>query len=212
MILDFSREGLVKYSLKVYNYSARNLVFYIYQRLPNQSQDGTYSLVWMASPYKISTGSFMTFIWSVDYSFFWFDTEKLTEGIIPFIGGSIPASLKTKNTTTFNIENDSPEFSPAIFGNPSDKFSIMGGDSIPNSKFSTGIGMSASATFLQQCYLNSPQSFNSNPVFWVSASPQVQLNQVLSQDTIPNSAMFSFALNQYSLTATLGIKNSWTIS
>jgi hypothetical protein len=211
MILDFSGEGGIKYSLKVYNNSTTNWFFYIYQRMSNQSDNDIYSLVWMASPYKIGPGSFMTFIWSIDYSFFWFDTKKLMEGVIPFIGGSISASLKSNNSTTFNIDDNTPEFLPTISGDPPCEFLIMGGRDIPNSVFSTGIGMSNSATFLQQSYSNIQQEFSPDSTFWVAASSQIQTMEAL-KDTISNTTMFTFPINVYSLTGTLGEDNLWIIS
>lgn len=212
MVLDFSGEGGIKYSLKVYNNSTKSWVFYIYQRTPNQSDNDIYSLVWMASPYKIGSGSFMTFIWSIDYSFFWFDTGKLIEGVIPYMGGSVSASLESNNSTTFNIEDNTPEFLPTISGEPPYEFLIMGGRDIPNSAFSTGIGMSNSATFLQQSYSNIQQEFSPDSTFWVAATSQVQAMEVLSQSTISNTTMFTFPVNVYSLTGTLGEDNLWIIS
>jgi rhizosphere induced protein len=213
MVLDFSENADVKYSLKCINSSTQNWTFYIYQRMAEQSNNGIYSLVWMISPYKVGPSAFITFVWSLDYSFFWFDTGSLQQGIVPLMGGSISATLNSNNSTTFNITNNTPGFSIPTAGSPSNQFLIMGGNSIPNSTFSTGIGISNSATFLMQTYVNTPQTFNANQSIYVAATTtQIQVTETLNQNTINNTTMVTFPINTYNLTATLGEDNLWTIS
>lgn len=212
MILDFSSDNGAQYSLKCINQSSNNWYFYIYQRISDQSNNDIYSLIWMASPYKIGTQSFMTFRWSADYSFHWFDTGKLQVGVTPGSGGSIAADLSTGNETTFDSKDNTPQLSPPVqIASPSG-FSIVQGSNIPNNIFSTGIGMSGFAISVKQSLVNTMQMFDSDTTFWVAATTQqIQATAVLSQDAIMNSSVFAFPLNVYNLTATLGENNLWTV-
>ncbi|AUP80210.1 protein RhiA [Flavivirga eckloniae] len=214
MILDFSKENAAtQYSLKCINNSDSNWYFYIYQRMLNQEDNDVYSLVWMASPYKIGKNSFIIFTWSLEDSFWWFNTGDLQIDVVPASGGDISASLPSNNSTTFSIVDNTPKLSSAVSGTPSDKFLIKGEDNIPNYTFSTGIGMSDFATYLKQSYTNTSQEFDSNTTFWIAATTsQKQVTGVLSQTNISNAAIFSFPVNVYNLTASLGEDNLWTIS
>jgi rhizosphere induced protein len=212
MILDFSEVG-VQYSLKCMNQSTTSWYFYIYQRISNQSDNNIYSLAWNVSPYKIGVGAFMTFNWSVNYSFAWFNTGSLKAGIVPMSGGQVPANLETNNSTIFSVENNTPQFSTPISGAPSGQFLTMGANDIPNSTFSTGIGVSGFATLIGQSNANTQQNFNSDATLWVGATTTLmQTTEVLHQDNISNTSEFIFPLNIYSLTATLGENNLWTIA
>ncbi|MDO5969867.1 hypothetical protein Q4Q35_08605 [Flavivirga aquimarina] len=180
--------------------------------MSNQSDNDIYSLVWMISPYKIGLQSFITFTWSLNDSFWWLNTGKLQADVIPKSGGSVSASLTSNNSTTFNIENNTPQFSTPVSGTPSDAFLIMGGNNIPNFTFSTGIGMSNFATCIKQTYVNTSQEFDSNTTYWVAATTsQKQVSETLSLTNISNTETFSFPLNTYNLTATLGEDNIWSI-
>ena len=212
MILDFSKDTGVKYSIKCVNNSAASWYFYIYQRMLNQADSGIYSMAWMASPYKLSVQSYITFTWSADYSFFWFDTGALQPNVIPFAGGIQDAALPLANYTAFDVKNDTPQLAVPTGSDVQDQFSILPGADIPNGVFSTGIGMSGFATFVQQSFINVMQSFGTNASFWVAASTnQVNVNQVLVQTDSLNSISFSFPSNIYSLTAVLQANNTWIL-
>jgi rhizosphere induced protein len=212
MLLDFSGDGEVKYSLKCINQSVVPWYFYIYQRTPNQADNNIYSLVWMTSPYKLTPQSYIAFKWSVDYSFFWFDTGKIQPGAVPTAGGIQPASLPSANSVSFNIQNDAPQFSTPVKDASPNQFSILQGANIPNAAFSTGIGTSGFGTLIQQAYMNTGQTFGTNSVFWVAAKMDyVQPTQILSQNDSLNSASFAFPLNIYTLTATLKQDNTWSV-
>lgn len=166
----------------------------------------------MASPYKIGTQSFMTFRWTTDYSFHWFNTGKLQIGVTPGSGGSITADLSAGNQTTFDTKDNTPQLSIPVQGTSPEQFSIIQGSNIPNNIFSTGIGMSGFAISVKQSYVNSAQTFDPDTTFWVAATmQQIQTMEVLSQDLISNSSVFAFPLNVYTLTATLGENNLWTV-
>ncbi len=211
--LDFSNENTIQYSLKCVNNSKSSWCFYIYQRMSNQSDNDIYSLVWMASPYKIGLQSFIIFTWSLNDSFWWFNTGNLQEEVIPKSGGTVSASLTSNNSTTFNIENNTPQLSIPVSGTPPDEFLMKGGNNIPNFTFSTGIGMSNFSTYIKQANANTAQEFDSNTTFWVAAATsQKEVTETLGQTKISNTAMFSFPLNKYSLTAYFEEDNLWTIT
>jgi rhizosphere induced protein len=213
MVLNFSRAGSPQYSLRCVNQSAQSWYFYLFQRMTDQSANSIYSLVWMISPYKIATRSYMIFVWSPDYCFSWLNTGSLQVGVIPNSGGVTDATPTTGNSATFDIEDDTPKFSAPNAGSPSSDFLIMGGSHIPNSVFSTGIGMSDFAAFAQQSYPNVAQSFSTQITLGLAATTiPLRVSEILSQDNIPNATMFTFPLNTYYLVATLGADNSWTIA
>ncbi len=218
MTLDFSTADEPQYAVKCINHSVTNWYFYLYQRINNQSAGAMYSLVWMTSPYKIGTDAFIKFVWSMQYGFFWFDTGPLQVGIVPLTGGSVPASLPSNNSTIFNIQGDTPAFSPPVAGEDSGKFYIMGGNTIPNLVFSTGTGIACNAVFIQQTLANTPQLFNTamgngGVSYGVAATTiRIQPAQVLTQGSIANSLLFTFPVNTYSLTAVLAENNTWSVS
>jgi rhizosphere induced protein len=220
MIVDFSTAGETKYSLTCINNSATNWYFYLYQRITKDASEAIYSLAWMTSPYKMGPGTFITFAWSIQYSFFWFDTGPLQAGTIPLLGGSNAASLPSNNSTTFTIEDDTPGFTPPVAGEEPGKFYIMGGSTIPNLVFSTGMGLSGNAVFIQQALANTPQVFNTGMdsgtttvSYGVAATTtKIQPMQVLVQGSIGNSTLFTFPVNTFTRTAVLAENNTWSIS
>jgi len=162
----------------------------------------------------MSPDSFVTFTWSTDYSFYWFGTGVLSSGVVPTSGGYVAADLSSTNATTFNIEDNTPEFSEPTAGGPTGVFSIMGGPDIPNLVFSTGIGMSGFATFMKQAYINVNQEFNPDgAAYWIGASTAlIQTTEILTQGSVSNTATFQFSPNTFQLTATLGEDNQWSIA
>lgn len=212
MILDFSANNEAQYALTCSNQSSIAWYFYIYQRVENQSEDNMYSLVWMVSPYKIGIKSFITFKWSVCYSFYWLNTGTLQPGIVASSGGLENADLSTANSTTFDIKDNTPQLYIPIQTMPQGVFSIAQSANIPNGVFSTGIGMSDFPILIKQSLTNTIQTFGINTTYWVAASTQQTAGmQVLSQGNISNSAAFTFPLNQYNLTTILAQDNTWSV-
>lgn len=213
MRLDFSIQGERQYSLTCMNQSSGDWYIYIFQTLVDQSTNEIYSLVWMASPYRIGNQSYVTFVWSENLAFVWLDTGILGTGVTPSSGGSLSASLESSNITAFEIVSETPQFSTPTQGSPSDMISIEVGNSVPNSVFSTGVGMSGFPIIVGQSYQNVTQNFGLDTTFWVAATTsKIVVSEVLIQQAVSNSTSFAFPPNVYGLTAILGSNNLWTIS
>ena len=209
-IMNFSEENGTNYSLTCVNNSSADWVFYIYQKMPNQPKE-VFSLAWFASPYKISSGDQITFHWSINYSFVWGDTGTLKPGITYNASGKKSCSPDGNNQTTFSMNDNTPQLSIPIPGGQAGSLTIHEDGNIPNNKFSTGIGMSGQGTFVQQGLQNIDQVYTPEPVYYIAAAQSIQMGCVLAQ-SISKSQQVVFDANIYSLTATLGSDQLWTIS
>jgi len=198
------------YTLKCTNNSTTDWVFYVYQTMPNQPSD-IFSLAWFASPYKISVGSSISFIWGIDYSFVWGNTGTVAPGVSFSASGIQPCSLTGANMTTFSLNNNAPQLSTPVPGGQAGSLTINEASNVPNNVFSTGIGMSGYGTFVQQAYTNTTQVYTPQPKYWIAAANQMQMGVVLAQ-TVSQTANFAFANNIYTANAVLNPDNTWTIS
>ncbi|UTW64740.1 protein RhiA [bacterium SCSIO 12741] len=197
------------YSVNCVNNSTTDWVFYVYQTMPQQPSD-IFSLAWFASPYKISVGSSIRFNWTIDYSFVWGNTGTVTPGVTFDAGGTVPCDLAGENMTTFSLDNNAPQLSTPVEGGQAGSLTINEAGNVPNDVFSTGIGMSGYGTFVQQAYANTTQVYTPEPEYWVAAATEMQMGVVLAQ-TVNQAASFKFEPNVYSIKATLGSDNLWTI-
>jgi hypothetical protein len=198
------------YTLKCVNDSVADWVFYIYQRMPQQPSD-IFSLAWFASPYKISPGSQIVFDWSIDYSFVWGNSGVVQPGVNYNASGSKPCSLTGNNQTTFSLDDNAPQLSNPTTGGQAGSLTVNVAGNVPNLMFATGIGMSNQGTFVQQALQNAPQIYTPEPEYYIAAGTQMQMGVVLAQ-TITGAAEVKYPQSVYTLTATLGSDQKWTIS
>lgn len=197
------------YTLTCKNESSSDWIFYMYQRVPNQSNE-VYSLVWFASPYKIPQNGYVVFQWNTSYNFVWNGTGVLQPGVIYTTGQIIGCDPQSNNTTTFDIVQDTPTLSQATPGGTPQTLTIKSSANIPNNTFATGIGMSGQGTFLQQALANVGQTYTVDPHYYVAIGQTQQMQQVLSA-TISNTIEIQFPVNQYKATATLSQEQTWSI-
>jgi rhizosphere induced protein len=113
--------------------------------------------------------------------------------------------------TTFSLNNNAPQLSVPVTGGQSGSLTINEAANVPNGTFSTGIGMSGYGTFVQQALANTTQVYTPKPQYWIAAATQMQMGTVLAQ-TVNQAATFSYGPNIYTVNATLGQDNTWTIS
>jgi hypothetical protein len=198
------------YNLVCQNNSSVPWVFYVYQTMPKQPSD-VFSLAWFASPYKISPGSKMSFKWDINYSFVWGNTGTVTPGVIYDAGGIKSCSLTGANQTTFSLDNNAPQLSTPTQGGQEGSLTVNQASNVPNNVFSTGIGMSGQGSFVQQALQNAPQVYTPTPKYFIAAATQMQMGMVLAQ-TITGSEQVAFPTNVYTMYATLGDNQLWTVS
>jgi rhizosphere induced protein len=203
-------DSATQYNLVCTNNSSTDWVFYVYQTMPSQPSD-VFSLAWFASPYKVSVGSSITFTWGIDYSFVWGQTGTVAPGVLFSASGIKPCSLTGANMTTFSLDNNAPQLSTPVSGGQAGSLTINEASNVPNGTFSTGIGMSGYGTFVQQAYANTTQVYTPTPKYWIAAANQMQMGVVLAQ-TVNQAASFDFPPNVYTVRATLGQNNMWTIA
>lgn len=199
-----------EYSLTCVNNSPADWIFYVYQKMPNQPSE-IFSLAWFASPYKIVPGGSITFTWGIDYTFVWANTGTLQPGVTFSAGQQISASPSGNNQTTFSLNDNAPQLSPAISGGTAGSLTINEASNVPNNVFSTGIGMSGQGTFLQQALPNTTQIYTPEPRYYVAAGTSVQMGEVLAE-TVTMTAEVTFPVNVYSMTATLTASQTWDIT
>lgn len=200
-----------RFSLTCTNNSTTNWIFYLYQGIPQQPSD-CFSLVWFASPYKITPGSKITFVWETDYSFVWANTGPLQQGVIFNTSQTVQCNPDGNNVTTFSMDDNVPQFSPPVPEGQSGTLTIHEAGNIPNNVFSTGIGMSGQATFASQAIINMTQIYTpSNPQYFVAAGNSEHMGQVLG-GTVNMSKEVAFPVNVFNMYATLEENNTWNIS
>lgn len=193
------------------NNSTYPWIFYIYQTMPGQPSD-IFSLAWFASPYRMSPGSRITFTWTLDNSFVWGNSGTLSPGVTFMASQIISANANGANMTVFSMDNNTPHFSTPVNGGQPNSLTIDAAGNVPNGVFSTGIGMSGQATFVQQARANMRQVYSaSTPTYWVAAASQMQMGTVLPGSS-NMAAKFAFQPGREDLSATLNPDNTWTIN
>lgn len=198
-----------KYTLKLKNESAQAWTFYVYQKLPNQVAD-VFSLAWFASPYRIRVGDQIKFSWEINYNFVWSDTGTLIPGVNFDAFGSKDASPKDANTTIFS-RTPGPGLSAPVTGKPIGSLVIQDGEDIENNRFSVGIGMSGTGTYVVQAGTGLRHVFTPTPSYWIAAGANVQIGTVLNIQTVTQTAEARFPSAVFDLEGTLGDNNRWKI-
>ncbi|SCB39917.1 protein rhiA [Rhizobium hainanense] len=199
-----------QYSLLLKNQSAQPWTFYVYQKMPQQVAD-VFSLAWFCSPYQIRVGNQIKFTWEIDYNFVWSDTGQLIPGVEFLASGVQDGSPSGANTTTFSLDGG-PGFSNPVRGDPAGSLVIKDAANVPNSRFSVGIGMSGTGTYVVQAGTNLTHTFTPTPSYWIAAGTNVSIGTVLSIDTITQTNEAKFPSAVYNLVGTLQEDNSWTVN
>lgn len=198
------------FSLTCRNNSMSSWVFYMYQTMPNQMPE-VFSLAWFASPYRIAPGTMITFTWQTDHCFVWGNTGMLVPGVTFMASQVMPCDPNGANATTFSMDDNTPQFSTPVNGSQPNSLSITAAASVPNGIFSTGIGMSGQATFIQPARPNMRQLYvTPPPTYWIAAASQMQMGAVLS-DSDHMAARVNFQPGNSKMTATLNPDNTWII-
>ncbi|MBS9437126.1 protein RhiA [Photorhabdus noenieputensis] len=208
--LDISSASGTPYTVRFENKSPSAWTVYLYQKMPEQPSD-VFSLAWQASPFKIASGAYFTFKWSIEYSFIWGITGTLTDGVVFEAGQIVDANLIDRNIITFNTNDNTPAFGAATDGGESGILTIKENKNIPNNLYTTGIGMSKQGTFVQQVLANTIQFYTPEPKYHIAVGVGVKMGQVLAH-TVSQSSELLFKPNVYNLTATLTDSQTWSIS
>lgn len=195
------------YSLTLKNESASPYTFYVFQKTPNQSKN-VFSLAWFASPFTMVPGNQIRFEWSIVYNFVWGATGDLVPGVTFDAGGAIGADPDGTNTTTFDVD-PGPSLSKAVKGDPAGSLVISDSDTVPNGKFSVGIGMSGAGTFVVQAGPNLTHTFTPTPTYWIGAGSNISVGKVLEITTNNPISQVTFPANEYKLTYALNTSNTW---
>lgn len=199
-----------QYSLLLKNQSAQPWTFYVYQKMPQQVAN-VFSLAWFCSPYQIRVGNQIKFTWEIAYNFVWSDTGQLIPGVDFLASGVQDGSPAGANTTTFSLDGG-PGFSNPVKGDPAGSLVIKDAGNVPNSRFSVGIGMSGTGTYVVQAGTNLTHTFTPTPSYWIAAGTNVNIGTVLSIDTITQTSEAKFPSAVFNLVGTLQEDNSWAIN
>ncbi|MCW7762815.1 protein RhiA [Photorhabdus luminescens] len=208
--LDISSANGTPYTVRFENKSPSSWTVYLYQKIPEQPSD-VFSLAWQASPFKIVSGAYFTFKWSIEYSFIWGRTGALTNGVVFEAGQIVDADPTDRNVITFNTNDNTPAFGAITDGGGGGILTIKENKNIPNNTYTTGIGMSKQGTFVQQALANTTQLYTPEPKYYIAVGVGVQMGQVLAQ-TVSQSSELLFKPSVYNLTATLTDTQTWSIS
>lgn len=198
-----------QYALTMINQSAQPWVFYVYQKLPAPVAD-VFSLAWFASPYQIRVGDQIKFSWEIDYNFVWSDTGVLIPGVTFDASGKKDCDPSGANTTTFSMD-PGPGLSDPVQGPPAGSLVINDANNVPSNRFSVGIGMSGTGTYVVQAGPNLKHTFTPTPSYWVAAGINVQIGTVLDIQTVTQTAEARFEPNVFDLNCILQADNTWNI-
>lgn len=199
------------YSIICRNESQNPWTFYLYQTLP-ENYNQVFSLAWFVTPYKVPPGAQITFSWTVDYSFVLGESGVLQPGMNYHVLQSVPADPNGKNQTTLHMVNNLPLLSNPINNGQEGTLSIKVDTTIPMNKYSTGIGMSGQGILVQQALPNTIETYAIYQTqYHIAAGLQESMGDILPS-YVSNSSSFQFRDGTFTLTATFGENNEWTIS
>lgn len=198
-----------QYALKLINQSAQPWTFFVYQKLPGQVAN-VFSLAWFASPYQIRVGDQIRFSWEIDYNFVWSDTGVLIPGVTFDASGKKDCDPNGANATQFSL-SPGPGLSDPVQGPPAGSLVIQDANNVPSNRFSVGIGMSGTGTYVVQAGPNLTHTFTPTPSYWVAAGSNVQIGTVLNIQTVTQTAEARFGPNVFDLNCILQADNTWSI-
>jgi hypothetical protein len=200
-------KDMTTYNLTCVNNSNNTGSFLVFQQLPTPSAN-IFPLAWFTKVAAPTTK--ITFTWTIDYSFVWSQTGQLIPGVEFYASQNWAADLANKNKVTFTNTGQVPTFQNQGPGLPG-SLQIVSDSTVPAGTFSVGVGMSGAGTFVQQAQPNWNWTYTPHPEYWVAFGSYTQ-GEVLDLQSMSNTAQVQFAPNVYSMTATLGLDNSWNIN
>ncbi|CRK60293.1 hypothetical protein [Alloactinosynnema sp. L-07] len=204
-----------QYTLRVVNDSTNFVDMCVYQEDPNLGVPNVLSLAWFAKPaYPIR--------WTVDYSFVWSETGTLVPGVYFDASQTWPADPTVNGVTTETKAGNQIGFSHpsanayTFTSTPTDgaqvgSLYIKEASNIPLKRASIGIGMSGAGTFAVQSQPNLNLTFTPHPVYYLAAGTYSQ-GEVLDIGSITDKTDIRFPAGVFSMTATLGEDNQWSVS
>ena len=197
-----------KYSIKVTNNGNKPWSFCIFQTPPPDAL-GAQSLAWLATPFNINRGSYITFSWNIQYQIMWAKTGVLTPGVIFSAHDSKEADLISHNLTIFTAPP--PALTPPTIGGPIGSFTINDGPTVPLSEYSVAVGIGTKGLYAVNAGPRLQHIFTPNLTYWVCAVDQVIEGQVLNILTLTLKAEVTFPPDVFTMTATLQPDNTWDI-
>jgi hypothetical protein len=204
-----------KYTLSVVNNSSNGVDICVYQ-----TQSGLMSLAWIVQHSWPTTTQ--RFSWTTAYSFVWDETGLLQPGIIFDDSQVWPAdpdvmgfSTPTKAGNQVSLTFDQGAYTFCSTGDsvppPIGSLQINFDKSVPPDPTATaGIGMSGSGTLVLNAQPNLHVCFAPHPRYWVTAGTYTK-GEVLDIEQITDSAEIVFEPGVFSMQATLGYNNEWTV-
>lgn len=195
------------YSLTLKNQSRMPWIFYVYQKMP-QPSNNFFSLAWLASPLMIPVGDQITFEWEVVYNFVWGETGNISPGATFNASGVIDADPAGANATTFSASPE-PNLSGAVKAPPVGSLIISDAGSLPLYVYSVGIGMSGAGIHVVQAGPNLTYQFRPTLNYWIAAGTDEKVGTVLSIQTITHTAEVKFSEGVFSKTMTFNEALQW---
>lgn len=198
----------VQYTLNAVNNSTQTGSICVYQSDPNVNNPQVMSLAWFSKAVAPKTKT--KFTWTIDYSFVWSETGQLVPGVVFDASQTFPADLSSTNQVTFMKAGGAFTFANQTAGPGAGSLYIMEDGSIPSNTASVGIGMSGAGTFAVPSQPNMTLIFSPHPKYWVTFG-NYEAGEVLDITSISQKAQIDYPINVYSMTATFGADNKWTI-
>jgi hypothetical protein len=199
----------MEYSILFANQSSNTGDVCIYQTSPNIDNPNVMSLAWLTKAAHPTTN--VKFNWSIDYDFEWAETGELVPGVVFEASQVWAANLTNQNSVRLNYLQGAYTFDNLSQTGEEGKLYIEESSTIPLKEASVGIGMSGKGTFAVQAQPNLNLVFTPHPTYWITFGNFIQ-GEVLDITEISNSLQVDFPPNVYTMVATLGQDNTWSVA
>jgi hypothetical protein len=194
-----------QYSLKVTNNSTMDGNFCLFQGLPDVNIPGVLALAWLSK--RAHSGPDVTFTWTPDYNFVWYEKSQLTPGTKITASQTLTeVDLLDYNQVSFAYDG-AYKFTDLTQGPRSDSLYIIQGADIPPQQAMVGIGMSGFATFVVPAQPNMMLYFTPHPKYYLVFGDYEQGDTIEFTETT-QVVEISFA-DGFAVAKTLNRQNLW---
>lgn len=208
-----SNGGVTNLTVIFVNNSSLTTTACIYQQDPTLGVADAVSVAWLTYPAASTTS--VTFEWQVTYDFVWDQggVDALVAGMVIGAQQTWPANLTTTNQVTLTAPaGGAVTFEHQQAGPTLGTLTIEQDNTIPANVIQVGIGMNESPSFMAPSGPNLVYNFCPSPQYWVTFGNITQ-GEVLEPSAMGDATQqIVFPDNVYSMTATLGANNLFTIT
>jgi hypothetical protein len=206
-----------QYHLKAANNSSRDGDFCVFTTFPGlkQGQVASSPLAWL-NKFAFQNGR-ITFDWSSEYSFVWYNSGKIMPGVRYHASETMLADPEDANSNraylewfegkTYRFHPDRKKANEPIDGG----LIVTCAPSLPDRDASVGIAIGGSPAMIVPAGPRLDFTFLPHPTYWI-AFGKFDKGEVLDLNTMTNIQKVEFASNQFEKEVILNPDNTWTVN